>query len=824
MTPETHHPESWEELIISTDCPSHRKVYIPQRRSGFRAPWGIFLFGALLLTACGRAEMDTARYPLNPLPQEVEPGRGEFVLTPETRVVLSQPQDVELRRLVEAWISRVQESTGLPLSMGEDRGQNTIFIEVGEKPGDAIEMIPAGMGLPGLKAESYELEVRRGGVTIQASAFPGVFYGLETLSQLFTQGEGEASNAWVIPAVDIDDVPRFRYRGMHLDVGRHYFPVAFIKEYLDYLAAYKMNVFHWHLTEDQGWRIEIQGYPRLTDVGSCRAETMVEKNFDPYIGDGTPYCGYYTQDEVREVVAYAKERFITVIPEIEMPGHSVAALAAYPELACTPGPFEVATVWGVKPDIYCPKEETFAFLEDVLTEVMELFPSPYIHIGGDEAPKDRWEESELAQAVIQREGLADEHELQSWFIRRIESFLNANGRALVGWDEILEGGLAPNATVMSWRGMAGGTDAARQGHDVIMTPNSHVYLDHYQGDTLQEPLAIGGFSPLERVYAFEPVPPELSPTEAEHVLGGQGNVWTEYMATTEYVEYMILPRLLALSEVVWSPVRKRDWTSFLGRLPSHLDRLDGMGANYRVPDVFGLEGDQLTLDDWVRVDLSAPVGEGEMRFTLDGSDPGASSPIYDGPYVLLVDEDGLEMKARVVLPDGRMGAVRGARFRKTELAHPDRLPGNSRAQGLEARVVRGTFPSVTSLPGGVGRGETQIVPRVQLPDEAPAVSFGVILNGFIRVPRNGIFTFYLTSDDGSSLRIAGRPVVDNDGYHSMSGRRGQVALHRGWHAVEVRYFRGGGGAGLMLEIEGPDLSRRPVPAHWFAHTMEGGSR
>jgi hexosaminidase len=771
--------------------------------------------------------VDPVRYPLIPIPREVEPGEGEFLLTPETRVLLAQPQDIETQRIVEAWLGRIREGSGLPLSMGEAEGPSTILIELIETDGEAGEMVPAGAGLPGVDAEGYELEVREGGVALQASGYPGLFYGLETLSQLITQADEGDLNSWVIPAVDIDDIPRFQYRGMHLDVGRHYFPVAFIKRYLDFLAVYKMNVFHWHLTEDQGWRIEIQGYPRLTEVGSCRAETMVEKNFDPYVGDSTEYCGYYTQEEVREVVAYARERFITVIPEIEMPGHSVAALAAYPELACTDGPFDVSTRWGVTQDIYCPKEETFDFLEDVLTEVLELFPSPYIHIGGDEAPKARWEESEFAQEVIRREGLADEDELQSWFIRRIENFLNAHGRRLVGWDEILEGGLAPNATVMSWRGMAGGTEAARQGHDVIMTPNSHVYLDYYQGDTIQEPLAIGGFSPLERVYAFEPVPPELSRREARHVLGGQGNVWTEYISTTEYVEYMVLPRLLALSEVVWSPVRARNWSSFLGRLPAHLRRLDAMGVNYRIPDVFGLNGDQITLDEWFRVELSAPIGDGEIHFTLDGSDPGAFSHIYIGPFIILMDEDGFEMKARVILHDGREGAIGRTRVRRAEFAHPTSLPGRMRAGGLVARTVAGSFSSVDSLPPWAGgdwsTGEKTIVPRVRLPDELPTGSFGAVLSGFVRVPRKGIYTFFLSSDDGSSLRIGGRMVVDNDGLHSMSEHQGQVALHRGWHPLEVRYFQGGGGAGVRLELEGPGLARRQLPAHWFAHSTEGGS-
>jgi len=319
---------------------------------------------------------------------------------------------------------------------------------------------------------------------------------------------------------------------------------------------------------------------------------MVGRNFDPFVGDGERYCGFYTKDEVREVVAYAAERFVTVIPEIEMPGHSLAALAAYPTLSCGGGPFEVGTRWGVYEDIYCPSEATFAFLEDVLDEVLELFPSEYIHIGGDEAPKSTWEASALAQSVIRREGLENEDELQSHFIRRIEGFLNARGRKLIGWDEILDGGLAPDATVMSWRGMVGGIAAARQGHDVIMTPTSHVYFDFYQGDRANEPLAIGGFSPLEHVYTFEPVPDELTAEEATHVLGGQANVWTEYMATTDHVEYMAYPRAIALAEVLWSPQDLRDWSSFVARLPKELEHLDRLGVNYRSPDLTGLERDQ----------------------------------------------------------------------------------------------------------------------------------------------------------------------------------------------------------------------------------------
>lgn len=848
----------------------------------------------LVLASCSREQttLDPGRYPLIPLPADADPGRGEFLLTEETRVVLvaegrsagGSADAHDLRRGVERWLAGLREASGLPLPVVEPdeadgRGHIRISLQADLErwagmPGlaGAATEVPPGEGLPGVQAEAYELTVTAQGVELRASALPGIFYGLQTLGQLIPglrnapgalspgaipnlRVEPGGTSPWATPTVDIEDLPRFPYRGMHLDVARHFFPVPFVKRYIDLLAAYKMNVFHWHLTEDQGWRLEILRYPRLTEVGSCRAETILEKNFDPYIGDGTPYCGHYTQEEIREVVAYARDRFITVIPEIEMPGHSVAALAAYPELACTPGPFQVHTVWGVTRDIFCPSEETFRFLEGVLEEVMELFPSPYIHIGGDEVPKDRWRESDLAQEVIRREGLADEEELQSWFIRRVEAFLNANGRNLMGWDEILEGGLAPNATVMSWRGTAGGIEAARAGHDVVMTPNSHVYFDHYQGDSLQEPLAIGGFSPLERVYAFEPVPEELSPAEARHVLGGQANLWTEYIETPEHAEYMLLPRMLALAEVVWSPEGRRHWEEFTRRLPPHLERLDAAGINYRIPDVMGLEEDRMVLEDSVRVELGAPVAMEPPRpvvagseeasrsgpsaplhaahivFTLDGTDPGPASPRYQGPFSIPVDEAGTEVAARVILGNGRAGAIRRARFTRTRLAPPVSLPLNLRAQGLAVEGFRGWFRTVDAITGGepleVGGvvsspGTHPSLPRVTLPEDAPAEGFGLRFTGYLRVPRAGIYTFILSSDDGSRLSIGDRVVVDHDGPHAMSERQGQVALHRGWHPLEVLYFQAGGGKGLLLEAEGPGVTRREVPATWLGRAEAGG--
>jgi hexosaminidase len=367
-----------------------------------------------------------------------------------------------------------------------------------------------------------------------------------------------------------------------LDVGRYFYPRECVLEFIDVLAMHKFNVFHWHLNEDQGWRLEIKAFPRLTEIGSSRRETVYGHWRLGNPGDGVPHCGYYSQDDVREIVAYAAERHITVVPEIEMPGHCQAALASYPELACADRSLEVSTHWGIHRDVYnAGKEEVFEFIFKVLNEVLDLFPSKYIHIGGDECPKDQWRADELCQRRIRDEGLGDEDGLQSWFIRRVEKFLNERGRSLIGWDEILEGGLAPNATVMSWRGMEGGVAAARAGHDVVMTPNKWCYLDHYQGDPAREPLAIGGMLPLEKVYEFEPIPEELSEEQGAHVLGGQGNIWTEYMPDYRQVEYMTLPRAAALAEVLWSPKESRDLESFRARLEPLCARYGTRGWVYR---------------------------------------------------------------------------------------------------------------------------------------------------------------------------------------------------------------------------------------------------
>lgn len=425
-----------------------------------------------------------------------------------------------------------------------------------------------------LGEEGYTLSVSKKGISILANTEAGLFYGIQTLIQL-TPVTGTK-----IPFVEITDYPRFGYRGLHLDVCRHIFPVEFVKKYIDLLAKHKFNRFHWHLTDDQGWRIEIKKYPKLQQIAAYRSGTVIGHAGHSNKYDTIRYGGYYTQEEVKEVVKYAADRYVTIIPEIEMPGHATAAIAAYPQLGCRGDQVQTERTFGVFDPIFCAgQDNTFNFLQDVLTEVMDLFPGTYIHIGGDEAPKTRWKECPHCQKRIKDNGLKDEHELQSYFIRRIEKFVNSKGKRIIGWDEILEGGLAPDATVMSWRGEEGGIAAAKENHDVIMTPGGWCYFDHYQDTSKTEPMSIGGLTPVRKVYTYEPLPAQLTPEQSKHILGAQANLWTEYILSPQHAEYMVYPRACALAEVVWSPKEKRDYLDFLQRMETHLQRLKNWNVN-----------------------------------------------------------------------------------------------------------------------------------------------------------------------------------------------------------------------------------------------------
>lgn len=507
---------------------------------------------------------------LFPQPQQLQRKPGAFTLNTHTRVFANGGAPGEMLA------NYLRRATGFDLPV------HPLDDDIAANATNAILLVPSA---DPVAAEAYKLDVRPERVTLGAGGRKGFLHAIQTLRQLLPpQILADAPQddvAWEIPALRISDEPAFGWRGLHLDVGRHMFPVDFIKKFIDTMAFYKFNTFHWHLTEDQGWRLEIKKYPRLTEVGAYRAQTQIPT--DPNQWDGKPYGGYYTQDQAREIVAYAQERGITIVPEIELPGHSLAALAAYPELGCAGSGYQVRTTWGIDPNIYCAgNDAVFTFLQDVFEEALAIFPSEYIHIGGDEAPKERWAACPKCQARIKAEGLADEHELQSWFIRQIESWLNERGRRLVGWDEILEGGLAPNATVMSWRGSDGGIAAANAGHDVVMTPTTYCYLDYYQHeDWTREPPAIARTLTLDQVWQFEVVPEQIAPDKRHHILGGQGNIWTEYIPDARQVEYMAFPRAIAIADILWNQPKERSYEALAERLRAHLPCLDMMGVNYR---------------------------------------------------------------------------------------------------------------------------------------------------------------------------------------------------------------------------------------------------
>ncbi|MDR0508093.1 MAG: beta-N-acetylhexosaminidase [Dysgonamonadaceae bacterium] len=529
----------------------------------------IFL-SVIIILFCAAINAQTKSLNLVPVPAKVKVNAGQFEINSKTQIVLSS-DNKEMKTAVELFNGLLNRAAGYRLQVTNNSVSSNAII---------CKLNPAISN-----KEGYKLLVQNSLITLEAQTPQGIFYGMQTLRQLLPLQieQPYLSNvAWTVPCLEIEDAPRFVHRGLMLDVCRHFQPKEFVKKFIDMLAYHKMNTLHWHLTEDQGWRIEIKQYPKLTTVGAYRNRTLDGAYTSPEKRkwDNTRYGGFYTQEDIKEVLAYAQKRFVNVIPEIELPGHAIAALTAYPELSCTGGPFEVEGLWGVFNDIYCPKETTFQFLENVLSEVIALFPSQYIHIGGDEAPKLRWQNCAHCQSLIKKEGLKDEHELQSYFIKRIEKFIESKGKHIIGWDEILEGGLAPNATVMSWRGEEGGIEAARQNHDVIMTPTNYLYLDYYQANPKTQPWAIGGFVPLWKVYSYNPIPDVLNQEEAKHILGLQGNIWTEYIKTSDHLEYMAFPRGAAVAEIGWSPNAKKNYPDFKERMIQQFKRYDGMGWNY----------------------------------------------------------------------------------------------------------------------------------------------------------------------------------------------------------------------------------------------------
>ncbi|MBN2091192.1 family 20 glycosylhydrolase [candidate division KSB1 bacterium] len=741
---------------------------------------GFFVMSSFFLS-CGD---DAGELSLIPRPVKLSQSSGEFVLTAETKiyVVSENQQALEVGRYLS---DLIQRSTGFAIQV---------------EPVTAEQKI-AGIFLTTQKSknippEGYQLKVKSNSVLIRAAAPKGLFYGAMTFLQLFPAEimniEPMTGLSWSAPCVEIEDYPRFSWRGMHLDVGRHFFPKEFIKKYIDLLAMHKINTFHWHLTEDQGWRIEIKKYPELTQIGAWRKETM---------GDSIPHGGFYTQEDVKEIVAYAQKRFITIVPEIEMPGHSQAALAAYPELSCTGGPFEVSTIWGIHNEVFCAgNEKTFEFLQNVLEEVIQLFPGDVIHIGGDECPKDRWKTCSKCQARIKYEDLKDEHELQSYFIRRIEKFLNAHGKRIIGWDEILEGGLAPNAAVMSWRGVQGGIQAAEAGHDVVMSPTSHCYFDYYQGK-YGEPKGIGGYLPLELVYSYDPIPQELSKDKQKHVLGAQANLWTEYIPTTEHVEFMLLPRMAALAELVWTPKDKRNYQNFQDRMVEHYHRLTAMKINFRLPPPEGL-WEQIVAYNDTTIELKNELKNSRIAYTIDNTEPNSGALRYSNPLQITKT---IRIKARTITYYGRMSHVLTSTINVI----------NKDKNGLSFDYFEGQWDSLPDFdqvqPKHTGKAFTFNVDKIKQQDENFALQF----KGFIEIPISGEYTFYLISDDGGKFFINDSEVINNDGVHGDKEAVGKIMLSSGKYPCTIQYFQGYGRYDLKLYYAGPLIDKQPVPASSF---------
>jgi hexosaminidase len=713
---------------------------------------------------------------------------GEFTLTQKTKIVATDDAGRRSAAMLNDLLQRNYGFT-LKITKKEPKGNAIVF---------EFPLFPVG-STP--NREGYSLKAGPEFIRISGGE-SGRFYGMQTLMQLIPV---DAKTEAKIPSVEITDEPRFGYRGMHLDISRHFMPVEFLKKYIDMMAQYKFNTFHWHLTDDQGWRIEIKKYPKLTEVGSRRKESVKERNLTPYIGDGIPVEGFYTQEQIKDVIAYAKAKHITTIPEIELPGHASAAIAAYPELGCKENfEYKVQTTWGIFKEVFCPTEKTFQFLEDVLSETIALFPdSPYVHIGGDEVLKDHWKESAFVTELKQKENLKDDHEVQSYFIRRMEKFINSKGKKIIGWDEILEGGLAPNATVMSWRGMKGGIEAAKAKHDVIMTPTDFAYLDYGQGDPAYELLNIGGYLPLEKVYSFDPVPPELTPEEAKYILGGQGNIWTEYLKTPDRVEYMAFPRMIALAEVVWSRASDKNYGDFQGRLSAHYARLDKQRVNYRIPEPAGLQNMVLS-EGKTTIMLTNRLPGARIYYTLDGSAPDETKTLYAGPIEAGLQEgEKAELKTVVVSPTGRKSQIYAATLIRGNMLEAVTLTDKKPGLVYELLTVTPSGENPRELGETRGIGLQQFAQKKDLKQP-----FVLSFDGFISIPSDGIYEFQVDSTWDATVVIGGnKMIVDDVGTAARKVRSGIVPLKAGLHKISIRYNHRGGEAAFRVRwgIKGQGL-------------------
>lgn len=737
--------------------------------------------GAALCILASCSEGPTKQMPYNqginviPVPVSLTQNEGVFKVGKNMAFQASTP---EAKTVAEFFASKLNLATGYQVTVGDKEVSNGISLIIDE----SLDV----------NNEGYTLDVTANGATVKAKTPQGLFYGMQTFMQLLP-AEVESpvvvsGIAWTAPCVSVKDEPRFGYRGFMLDPCRHFIPVENVKKQIDVLSLFKINRMHWHLTDDQGWRIEIKKYPKLTEVGAKRIE-----------GEGTEYGGFYTQEEIKEVVKYAADRFVTVIPELELPGHEMAAIAGYPELSCKGEQSTPRIIWGVEDIVMCAgKEETFKFLEDVIDEIAPLFPSEYFHIGGDECPKISWKQCPLCQKRIKEEGLkgdkqhSAEERLQSYFVQRMEKYLaDKHGKKIIGWDEILEGGLAPSATVMSWRGEAGGIAAANMDHDVIMTPGSGgMYLDQYQGDSKIEPVTIGGYATIEKVYSYNPIPDTLVATgKAQHILGVQCNNWSEYMYNTDLMEYRMYPRALAVAEIGWSPLTRKDYKDFERKLDNALVRLDAHNINYYIPQPEQPNGSTNLVAFTDKASLAfkttRPV---KVVYTIDGTEPTAESTVYSAPIEFT--ESGV-LKIRSVLPSGKMSKTRTITVEKQALAPAKEVAKTT--PGLEMQVTDGMFLESSKLADVKEWKKLAIKDLRQLTNQVPAPEsmrgvkqYAAIATGYVNIPEDGV---YYISSDNEEVWIDGKLLINNGGEVKRFSRHDtSVALAAGLHEIKVVFL------------------------------------
>lgn len=715
--------------------------------------------------------------------------QGSFDLQEKTAIVASGEALPVADRLREY----LRPATGYDFRVGHRSQPHSIELKLDEKQ-------------TALGTEGYKLVSSPDGVTIVAAKPAGLFYGAQTLRQLLPveiyEKKARKDVTWTVPGCEIEDTPRFAWRGMHLDVSRHFYGTKFIKEFIDWLAIHKMNTFHWHLTDDGGWRLEMKKYPKLTEIGAWREEQSVEWSYQglkfPGKNSGKKvYGGFYTQDEVREIVRYAAQRYIDVVPEIEMPGHSTETVASYPFLSCSPAPDALKKYvqgWGADyPMMICPgKESTYEFCQNVLKEVLDLFPSKFIHIGADEVPKDLWAICPDCQARMAKEGIKSVEGLQSAFVSRMDKWLADHGRRLVGWDEILEGGLAPTATVMSWRGISGGIAAAQANHDVVMSPTSHCYFD-YPYSTIS----------TQRVYEYDPIPGELTAEQGKRVLGAQANIWTEMLSTEEEVESMMFPRAAALAEDVWSKFERKDWNDFSRRLRTHYLRLDRLGIAYYV-DAPVPKSELVRLEGQQPVEFEVPQVPGaKVRYTIDGSEPTAKSAEYLGAIRL-----------------NRPGVVKAATFRSSGTSSnvvrvsvvslkPDDSAG--KVNGVNRRMLSSRFDKCP-LPSAFSTATPKNVVEIGLGELVDKDDYALCFEGYLRIPAEGEYTFYLGSDDGSQMWLGNTLAIDNDGLHGYGEKKLKIRLPKGDYPFKVVMFEQGGAEYLRMFVEGEGMVKSMIPA------------